>query len=47
LKVFTPDPDTNRQSIKKIAALKPRVGCFGHGPVMRDTPRSVEFAKRL
>ena len=47
LKVFTPDPETNRQSIKKIAALKPSVVCFGHGPVLRDTQRIVEFAKRL
>jgi glyoxylase-like metal-dependent hydrolase (beta-lactamase superfamily II) len=45
--VFTADVETNRKSIRKIAALKPQVICFGHGPVIRDTNRIIEFAKRV
>jgi glyoxylase-like metal-dependent hydrolase (beta-lactamase superfamily II) len=33
---FTADPRLNRQSIKKLAALKPKVICFGHGSVLHD-----------
>ena len=33
---FTMDPALNRQSIRRIAALEPRVVGFGHGPVLRD-----------
>jgi hydroxyacylglutathione hydrolase len=45
--VFTPDPARNRESIKRIAALEPRVACFGHGPVWTDTSKLVAFAERL
>ena len=37
----------NRQSIRKIAALKPRVTGFGHGPVLRDTDELLALAARL
>ena len=47
LTVFTADPEENRKSIKKIAALKPQVICFGHGPVIRSAERIQEFANRL
>ncbi|MBK9778554.1 MAG: MBL fold metallo-hydrolase [Anaerolineales bacterium] len=47
LTVFTTDPEENRKSIKKIAALKPQVICFGHGPVIRSAERIQEFANRL
>jgi glyoxylase-like metal-dependent hydrolase (beta-lactamase superfamily II) len=33
---FTMDPVVNRRSIRKIAALEPRVVGFGHGPVLRE-----------
>jgi hydroxyacylglutathione hydrolase len=46
-KVFTPDPARNRESIKRIAALEPRVACFGHGPVWRDTAKLSELAAGL
>jgi hydroxyacylglutathione hydrolase len=45
--VFTPDPARNRESIKRIAALEPRVACFGHGPVWTDTAKLIAFAERL
>lgn len=44
---FTPDPERNRESIKRIAALEPRVACFGHGPVWRDPAKLSAFAARI
>ena len=44
---FTADPRLNRRSIKKLAALKPRVICFGHGPVLRDPAPLLALASRL
>jgi glyoxylase-like metal-dependent hydrolase (beta-lactamase superfamily II) len=38
---FTADPRRNRLSIQKLAALRPRVVCFGHGPALRE-PTSLE-----
>jgi hydroxyacylglutathione hydrolase len=32
----TVDPAQNRESMAKLAALRPDVVCFGHGPVLRD-----------
>src|SRR3954464_7373908 len=46
-KMFTPDPARNRESIKRIAALEPRVACFGHGPVWRDPAKLTELAADL
>ena len=47
LRVFTPDPATNRRSARRLAALEPALVCFGHGPPLRDTRRFVAFAARL
>ncbi|HEX6461539.1 MAG TPA: MBL fold metallo-hydrolase [Thermoleophilaceae bacterium] len=44
---FTPDPARNRESIRRIAALEPRVACFGHGPVWRDAGKLSAFAAAL
>jgi glyoxylase-like metal-dependent hydrolase (beta-lactamase superfamily II) len=46
---FTADMAMARQSIAKVAALQPRVVCFGHGPVlMEDAARKVQaFAETL
>jgi glyoxylase-like metal-dependent hydrolase (beta-lactamase superfamily II) len=44
---FTADPRLNRQSIKKLAALKPKVICFGHGPVLHDPAPLLALAARL
>jgi len=35
LKVFTPDPARNRESIRRLGELDPAVVCFGHGPPHR------------
>ncbi len=46
-RIFSIDPALNRQSARRLAALEPKLICFGHGPPMRDTRRFVEFAKAL
>jgi hydroxyacylglutathione hydrolase len=45
--VFTPDPARNRVSIRRLAALRPRLTCFGHGPPLRDAGRLADFVARL
>jgi hydroxyacylglutathione hydrolase len=45
--VFTPDPARNRESARRLAALRPRLTCFGHGAPLRDPGRLSDFADRL
>lgn len=40
---FTVDPERNRASQRKLAALNPEVVCFGHGPVLRDPGALARF----
>lgn len=40
---FTHDPQRNRRSAQKLAALKPNTICFGHGPPLRDGARFSRF----
>lgn len=42
--VFTVDPALNRASQRKLAALRPDLVCFGHGPVLRDPDALARFA---
>ena len=44
---LTPDPDQNRRSAKKLAALEPKLVLFGHGPPVRDTKKFVDFLNDL
>lgn len=44
---FTRDPALNRQSARKLAALRPRLICFGHGPPLRDGDAFVAFIEQL
>ena len=44
---FTPDPVTNRASIRKLAALQPALVCAGHGPPWRDAEAFSRFADSL
>jgi hydroxyacylglutathione hydrolase len=46
-RVFTSDPARNRDSARRLAALRPRLACFGHGPPLRDPGRLADFAERL
>jgi hydroxyacylglutathione hydrolase len=41
--IFTVDPRLNRASQRKLAALRPEVVCFGHGPVLRDPDALARF----
>ena len=48
LTLWTPDPEENRRSIRKVASLKPDVVCFGHGLPMRDAAEKLQrFADAL
>jgi glyoxylase-like metal-dependent hydrolase (beta-lactamase superfamily II) len=40
---FTVDPELNQASQRKLAALRPEVVCFGHGPVLRDPDALARF----
>ena len=44
---LTADPDENRRSAKKLAALEPRLVLFGHGAPLRDTKKFVDFLDDL
>jgi hydroxyacylglutathione hydrolase len=43
----TPDPEQNRRSAKKLAALEPKLVLFGHGAPLRDTRKFVDFLSGL
>lgn len=45
--IFTPDPARNRESMRRLAALEPRLVCFGHGPPLRDPAKLRAFADKL
>jgi glyoxylase-like metal-dependent hydrolase (beta-lactamase superfamily II) len=47
LEVFTPDPRRNRASARRLAQLRPRLTCFGHGAPLRDPGRLADFVERL
>lgn len=45
---FTADVPENRRSIRKLAALKPEIICFGHGaPLIQKPHKLEEFMRRL
>ncbi len=46
-KPFTVDAARNRESARKLASLRPRIVCFGHGPVLANGDRFVEFVRGL
>jgi len=43
----SPDPDRNRASARRLAALEPAVVLFGHGPPLRDPARFAAAVARL
>ena len=45
--MFTPDPARNRESARKLAALRPELICFGHGRPLRDGKKFVKFVESL
>ncbi len=44
---FTPDPERNRQSMRRLAALEPAVVWFGHGRPLRNPAKLRAFADKL
>jgi hydroxyacylglutathione hydrolase len=44
--MFTPDPERNLESARRLAQLEPSIVCFGHGPPLRDGARFREFVAR-
>ena len=44
---FTEDPERNRESIRRVAALGPDLVCFGHGPPLRAAAALALFAAGL
>ncbi|HEX4466421.1 MAG TPA: MBL fold metallo-hydrolase [Solirubrobacteraceae bacterium] len=45
--VFTPDPARNRVSVRRLAALRPRLACFGHGAPLSDPGKLAEFVAHM
>jgi len=44
---FTADVAKNRESARKLAALRPEILCFGHGPPLLDGSKFQAFVARL
>lgn len=44
---LSPDPQRNRESARRLAALEPALVCFGHGAPLRDTARFAEVVSKL
>jgi glyoxylase-like metal-dependent hydrolase (beta-lactamase superfamily II) len=44
---FTPDPERNRESARRIAELEPELVCFGHGAPLRNPRKLREFVAKL
>lgn len=44
---FSADPTQNRLSILTLAALEPRLVCFGHGPPLRRVALLQRYAERV
>ncbi len=47
LDIFTPDPERNRASIRRLGELEPALVLLGHGPPWRDTRAFVEFCRSV
>jgi len=46
--LFTLNKEENIKSVRKLASLRPKVLCFGHGPVLQNNKRQFEnFAKTV
>lgn len=43
----SPDPALNRDSARRLADLRPKVVCFGHGPVLRGADEFAAAVERL
>lgn len=46
-RIFSLDPELNRQSARRLADLEPRLACFGHGPPLKDPRKLRRFVNRF
>jgi len=46
-KSLTPDPERNRESIRRLGSLEPKLVLFGHGGPLRDTQKFVDFCAKV
>jgi len=46
-RLFSVNPAQNRDSIRRLCALRPALVCTGHGPPVRDLRRLERFAARF
>ena len=46
-KASTYDREANRRSLQRLAALRPSLVCFGHGPPLREASQFPEFVAAL
>jgi hydroxyacylglutathione hydrolase len=44
---FTPDPEENRRSIRRLGELRPNLALFGHGAPVRNSRKFVEFCESV
>jgi hydroxyacylglutathione hydrolase len=44
---WTPDPEENRRSAKRLGELEPSLVVFGHGPPVRDARKFKDFCANL
>ncbi|KIA99072.1 beta-lactamase [Flavobacterium sp. KMS] len=45
--LFTTNQQKNRESIKKLAKLNPKILCFGHGPVLINNGELARFVNKI
>jgi len=45
--LFTANKETNKKSILKLASLKPKILCFGHGPVLFNNGEMEKFIRNI
>ena len=45
--LVSPDPDLNRESARRLAALEPELVLFGHGPPLRDPAKFQRAVAKL
>ncbi len=45
--MLTRDPERNRESVRRLAALEPELVCFGHRPPLRDPAKLRTLAAGL
>jgi len=45
--IFTTNAELNKKSIKKLYDLRPKVLCFGHGPVLKNEHKLNQFVEKI